>query len=70
MMRSNDHANMLRLISSIVCGSQISRPTPKPTMMIAPTTQLPDGDAHDLRVRGRAGGEAVGGRVREAEHRR
>ena len=41
-IRSNDQANMLRLMSSIVCGSQISSPTVKPMIMIAPNTQDPE----------------------------
>ena len=42
MIRSNDHANMLRLMSSIVCGSQIRSPTLNPRMISTLQTQLPD----------------------------
>ena len=42
MIRSNDQANMLRLISTMVWGSQMNRPTVKPMMITAPSTQLPE----------------------------
>ena len=67
MTRSNDHANMLRLTSSIVCGSQMNKPTAKPKMISTLHTATARRDAHDLRVGGGARREAVRGRVGEAE---